>query len=467
MAAYRARAAWTRRTACRSCSAASRASSAWSARARDGRAARRADTELLERARAAERRGRRDHRSAAPEPKAPPRAAAGAAAAAAPRRRPRCACAPRRSTASCPRSARWSSPRASCARGRRRAARPRRSSRPGSTAWSAWSASCSAARSRCAPRRCCACSSALPRARARARAPARQARRGGARGAELELDRAILDRLGDPLVHLVRNAVDHGIEAPEARRGRGQARRRAASLIDARREQDHDPHLGRRRRRRHRPRRGARRAVEAGVLHPDLAADLPPEDVAGARVPRRALDAATRLRHLRARRRHGRGEGHRRGARRPRRARSRSGRGTTTTLVVPITAAVQRVLLVGLGEEHVASRSRRSSASSRPSRAHRAAGRESFALVDGEPLLVLDLAERLGLAPRPRGRGRPARARRGARAARRLPVERLAGQQEIYVKPVPRLLASARALAGMTVLGDGRPVFVLDLNQIA
>ena len=31
------------------------------------------------------------------------------------------------------------------------------------------------------------------------------------RGAELELDRAILDRLADPLVHLIRNAVDHGI----------------------------------------------------------------------------------------------------------------------------------------------------------------------------------------------------------------------------------------------------------------
>ena len=54
---------------------------------------------------------------------------------------------------------------------------------------------------------------------------------------------------------------------------------------------------------------------------------------------------------------------------------------------------------------------------------------------------------------------------RGQRVA--LQIERLAGQQEIYVKPVPALLAAARALAGITVLGDGRPVFVLDLNQIA
>ena len=40
-------------------------------------------------------------------------------------------------------------------------------------------------------------------------------------GKEIELDRAILDELGDPLVHLLRNAVDHGIESPADRRRRG------------------------------------------------------------------------------------------------------------------------------------------------------------------------------------------------------------------------------------------------------
>src|SRR2546422_5499367 len=40
-------------------------------------------------------------------------------------------------------------------------------------------------------------------------------------GKEIELDRAILDELGDPLLHLLRNAVDHGIEAPAERRRHG------------------------------------------------------------------------------------------------------------------------------------------------------------------------------------------------------------------------------------------------------
>lgn len=40
-------------------------------------------------------------------------------------------------------------------------------------------------------------------------------------GGETEIDKAVVDRLGDPLTHLVRNAVDHGIERPEVRRERG------------------------------------------------------------------------------------------------------------------------------------------------------------------------------------------------------------------------------------------------------
>jgi two-component system chemotaxis sensor kinase CheA len=55
------------------------------------------------------------------------------------------------------------------------------------------------------------------------------------RGAELELDRSILDRLNDPLVHLVRNAVDHGLELPSARTEAGKSPGGRLE-IDARRE---------------------------------------------------------------------------------------------------------------------------------------------------------------------------------------------------------------------------------------
>lgn len=40
-------------------------------------------------------------------------------------------------------------------------------------------------------------------------------------GADTELDRTVIDEIGDPLVHLIRNAMDHGIETPEVRRAKG------------------------------------------------------------------------------------------------------------------------------------------------------------------------------------------------------------------------------------------------------
>ncbi|HZG73707.1 MAG TPA: chemotaxis protein CheA, partial [Chondromyces sp.] len=40
-------------------------------------------------------------------------------------------------------------------------------------------------------------------------------------GADTELDRTVIDEIGDPLVHLIRNAIDHGIESPEVRKARG------------------------------------------------------------------------------------------------------------------------------------------------------------------------------------------------------------------------------------------------------
>ena len=45
-------------------------------------------------------------------------------------------------------------------------------------------------------------------------------------------------------------------------------------------------------------------------------------------------------------------------------------------------------------------------------------------------------------------------------------IDSVIGHQQIYVKPVPDLLSSLRLLAGLTILGDGMPIFLLDLNQL-
>ena len=287
------------------------------------------------------------------------------------------------------------------------------------------------------------------------------------RGAELELDRSILDRLSDPLVHLLRNAVDHGIEPPDERIAAGKPAV-GCITIEARRDKDTirvsvgddgsgiDLDTVR------------QRAIEAGVVHPDLAADLTGEQIA-ALVFEPGLSTAASVSEI-----SGRGVG-------MDAVRStleslggsvemttERGRGTTTTLIVPITAAVQRVLMLGVGAETVAIPiSKVERIEECPTEQIERTGADAFALIDGDLVPVLDLGARIaqpGAAP-----GKFTHLVltevRGERVA--LSAERVAGQQQIYVKPIPELLRSARALSGLTILGDGRPMFLLDPNQIA
>ena len=287
------------------------------------------------------------------------------------------------------------------------------------------------------------------------------------RGAELELDRSILDRLSDPLVHLLRNAVDHGIEPPDERIAAGKPPV-GRIVIEARREKDTirlsvsddgagiDLEAVR------------RRAAESGVVHPDLAADLTAEQIA-ALVFEPGLSTAAEVSEI-----SGRGVGM--DAVRSTleslggsvEIASERGRGTTTTLVVPITAAVQRVLLLGVGAETVAIPiAKVERIEECPTERIERAGADAFALIDGDLVPVLDLAARIAQPSAPPGRFTHLvlTEMRGERVA--LSAERVAGQQQIYVKPLPELLRGARALSGLTILGDGRPMFLLDPNQIA
>ncbi|MDP3178191.1 MAG: ATP-binding protein [Spirochaetaceae bacterium] len=87
-------------------------------------------------------------------------------------------------------------------------------------------------------------------------------------GAETEIDKGLADRIAEPLIHLVRNAADHGIERPEARRAAGKPEeglvalraRRESGLLSIRIEDDGagiDPEAVR------------RRAIETGRIAPD------------------------------------------------------------------------------------------------------------------------------------------------------------------------------------------------------
>ncbi len=286
-------------------------------------------------------------------------------------------------------------------------------------------------------------------------------------GAELDLDRSILDRLSEPLLHVVRNAVDHGIESPDRRREIGKPET-GRITIAARRQKDSivievaDDGAG------IDIESVKQRAVEEGLLHPGLAEDLPAEEVAEL-IFRPGISTADHVSTV-----SGRGVGM--DAVKATieslggvvELRSERGVGTRTSVVVPITAAVQRVLLCEVSGERVALPiTKVERILEIPAESVERSGPESFALIDEDPVLVIDLAERLAVEPPQPGAAVPLVVVdiRGEAVAVR--VERFAGQQEIYVKPVPELLAPVKLLAGFTVLGDGSPVFLLDLNHLA
>jgi len=285
-------------------------------------------------------------------------------------------------------------------------------------------------------------------------------------GAEIELDRSILDRLSDPLVHLVRNAVGHGIEMPSVRVGAGK-NEIGKIVIDARRVKDsirisiRDDGAG------IDLDRVRERAIDAGILLADLAEDLPPEQLA-ALVFQPGISTADSISEL-----SGRGVGM--DAVRATieslggqvEIATKRGHGTTTTMIVPITAAVQRVILLGVSGETVAIPvAKVERIIEVAAGAIEQSGNEAFTLVDDEPVAVFPLAEHLCLPPpKPRAQEVLVLAEvRGELMA--IQIDHVVGHQQIYVKPTPELLSSVRSIAGLTILGDGLPIFLLDLNQL-
>jgi two-component system chemotaxis sensor kinase CheA len=285
-------------------------------------------------------------------------------------------------------------------------------------------------------------------------------------GAEIELDRSILDRLSDPLVHLLRNAVGHGIELPSVREEAGKDEV-GQIVIDARRVKDsirisiRDDGAG------IDLDRVRERAVVAGIVLADLAEDLSPEQLA-ALVFEPGVSTAESISEL-----SGRGVGM--DAVRATieslggqvEIATRSGCGTTTTMVVPITAAVQRVILIGVSGETVAIPvTKVERIIEVEAGAIERSGNEAFTLVEDEPVAVFPLAEYLRLPP-PKEQAKEMLVLADVRGElMAIKIDSVVGHQQIYVKPIPELLSGIRSLAGLTILGNGLPIFLLDLNQL-
>jgi two-component system chemotaxis sensor kinase CheA len=287
-------------------------------------------------------------------------------------------------------------------------------------------------------------------------------------GKEIELDRSMLDEIGDPVVHLLRNAVDHGLELPEQRLAAGKpatgeltlsaVRDRSAVLI---RVSDDGRGLDRG--------KVLRRAMAAGLV--DAGKQELSDDELMRLISRPGFSTAERVTDI-----SGRGVGIDAVMARVRslggsvEMRSVPGEGTTVTVRLPLTLAIVRALLARAGEEvyalplaHVSE-----TVDVDPAMLRTVRGREVLVLRDE----VLPLLRLRDVVQHPAGRapvdGQAVVIEAGGRSAA-LVVDDLAGQQEIVVKQFDGVRGAdggTGVFSGATILGDGAPALIVDVSSL-
>jgi two-component system chemotaxis sensor kinase CheA len=283
-------------------------------------------------------------------------------------------------------------------------------------------------------------------------------------GKEIELDRAILDEIGDPLIHLLRNAVDHGIEPPEERVAAGKPAVGRVTLA-ALRDRDTVVII---------VSDDGRGIDRARVLHEarrrglvdEHAPDIPDDQLLRV-LGRSGFSTAGRVSEV-----SGRGVGVDVILTRMRElggsveVRSVQGEGSSFTLRLPPTLAIVRALLARVGPEryalpltHVAE-----TVELDASRVTSFEGREALLLRD-EVLPLVHLREVLaidGAAPT----RRPVVVLQLGDRRTGLVIDRMEGQQEIVVKSFTPPRGTLPIFSGATVLGDGEPVLILDAGGL-
>ena len=287
-------------------------------------------------------------------------------------------------------------------------------------------------------------------------------------GETTESDKAIVDSLFEPLLHLVRNALDHGIESPEQRRTAGKAEsatitmrasragdRFIVEVIDDGRGID--------------PAAVRRRALERGRLASDALAALPDVQVIDL-IFAPGFSTAAEVSDI-----SGRGVGmdvvratvERIGGRAS--VTSRLGAGTTVRLDLPMNIAISRIMAVEAGGQIFGIPMDAVTETVRlgPDRISRIKNNDGFVLRD-RIVPICSLAELMNL-PEARTPGLDARLLvltdiGGKMTA--LEIDAIQDRLEVVLKPLQGLLSNARGYSGTTLLGDGRVLLVLDLKEI-
>ncbi len=282
-------------------------------------------------------------------------------------------------------------------------------------------------------------------------------------GGSTELEKRVIEKVADPLVHLVRNAIDHGLEAPEERGKAGKPF--AGSLALGAEQRGNRVHITVRDDgrgidpaaiRATASRRGVATAADLEqwsddrlfnlIFEPGFTTRTEVTDVSGrgvgmdvVRVAADALGGSVRVQ-------------------------SEIGRGTTVTLDLPLSLALVRVVLVEANDEVAAI----PTAAIRRILPGAPASRAGTEEIEGESVTVASLSALLGHAPRPR---QPEEASvvliesRGNRYG--IVVDAVLEEQELVFQELRGPLGDEVAIAGAALLGNGDIVPILDVQALA
>ncbi|MEC9408417.1 MAG: chemotaxis protein CheA [Pseudomonadota bacterium] len=281
-------------------------------------------------------------------------------------------------------------------------------------------------------------------------------------GAETELDKTVIDKLGDPLVHLIRNSLDHGVEAPDEREAAGKSRtgqitltaehRGSHVLIEVR---DDGKGLD--------PDKLRAKAVERGLIKSD--AKLTDQECyelifqagfstaqtissisgrgVGMDVVKRSIEALRGTLNIS----------------------SELGVGTTIHIQLPLTLAIIEGLLVELGPDRFV--------------IPLSAVEECLEISDANAQDLFGLVElREQLLPRvslrhwfeidgPRPDTHQVVIARSGDDRLGFVVDAVIGQHQTVIKSVGHVYEDVEGLAGATILGDGSVALILDISQLA
>ena len=286
-------------------------------------------------------------------------------------------------------------------------------------------------------------------------------------GEETELDRTVVDEIGDPLMHLLRNSADHGLESNELRKERGKPEV-GSIFLDAYQDgnnvvievRDDGNGID--------TESVKNKAIERGVITEEQAENMSEKEIigllfnAGFSTAKTVSDISGRgvgLDVVKSKIEALSGEIE---------VKSKLGEGSTWIIRLPLTLAIIQALMVVVGDEKYAISlgSIQTLEDISPSDVQLVQNKEVIRL-RGDVIPVIRLSEILDIKSDkdPNENLVVVIVKKGDRLAG-LVVDELIGQQEIVIKSMGKYINKCKIISGATILGDGEVALILDTNSL-